>query len=82
MRHDGCVGEGFAGGIRGVDADLVAVKPANLTMREATSLSLVATTAWGGPRRLRAPKRAQLVLVHGVAEEQFTKMPRSQRVCI
>ncbi|MES2152339.1 MAG: zinc-dependent alcohol dehydrogenase family protein [Pseudomonadota bacterium] len=68
---------GMAGGIGGVqgslaqfsavDADLLAIKPANISMREAAALPLVFITAWEG-----LVDRAQLsadktVLVHGGA---------------
>lgn len=68
---------GFTGGVAGiqgsaaqfaaVDARLLARKPANLTMREAAVLPLVAITAWEGlvdRARLRA---GQTVLVQGGA---------------
>lgn len=65
---------GGVGGIQGalaeyaaVDADLLAIKPRNLTMREAAALPLIFITAWEGlvdRARIRAGQR---VLVHGGA---------------
>ncbi len=46
------------------DANLIAVKPKNLTMREAASLPLVAITAYEGLERAGI-KAGQKVLVHG-----------------
>ena len=58
---------GGVGGLQGslaeyaaVDADLLAPKPANLSMREAAALPLIFITAWEGPgrsRRVSAPDR-------------------------
>ncbi|MFD0636194.1 zinc-dependent alcohol dehydrogenase family protein [Catenulispora yoronensis] len=68
---------GMAGGVGGlpgtlaeyaaVDADLLAVKPARLTMAEAAALPLAVITAWEGlVDRARVGER-DLVLVHGGA---------------
>lgn len=46
------------------DADLIALKPTNLTMREAAALPLVAITAYEGLTRAGVTK-GQKVLVHG-----------------
>ncbi len=46
------------------DADLIAKKPCNLSMREAAALPLVAITAYEGFQRAGI-KRGQKVLVHG-----------------
>ena len=63
---------GGVGGLQGslaefaaVDADLLAPKPANLTMREAASLPLVFITAWEGLVDRANVKQGQNVLVHG-----------------
>jgi len=66
---------GLAGGVRGlpgslaefmtVDAALMAKKPANLTMREATALPLVALTAWEGLVDRAKVQPGQKVLVQG-----------------
>ena len=68
---------GLAGGIGGlqgslaefaaVDADLLAIKPANLSMREAAALPLIAITAWEGLVDRAAVHAGQKVLVHGGA---------------
>ncbi|MFT4064838.1 zinc-dependent alcohol dehydrogenase family protein [Paraburkholderia sp.] len=68
---------GLAGGVRGlqgslaefmtVDAALMAKKPANLTMREAAALPLVALTAWEGLVDRAHVQPAQTVLVQGGA---------------
>lgn len=65
---------GGVGGIQGslaeyaaVDADLLALKPANLSMREAASLSLGFITAWEGLIDRAAVHAGQKVLVHGGA---------------
>ena len=48
-----------------VDADLLAPKPANLTMREAAALPLIFITAWEGPVDRAGVSAGQKVLVHG-----------------
>jgi NADPH2:quinone reductase len=65
---------GGVGGLQGslaefvaADADLLAHKPANLTMREATALPLISITAWEGLVDRAAVKRGQKVLIHGGA---------------
>jgi NADPH2:quinone reductase len=65
---------GGVGGVQGslaqfaaVDADLIAAKPANLSMREAASLPLVAITAWEGLVDRAAVHAGQKVLVQGGA---------------
>ena len=68
---------GLAGGIGGlqgslaeyvaVDADLLALKPANLSMREAAALPLIAITAWEGLVDRARTHAGQKVLVHGGA---------------
>jgi NADPH:quinone reductase len=68
---------GMAGGVGGVqgsladyaaaDADLLALKPANLSMREAASLPLVFTTAWEGLVDRARVRKGQRVLVQGGA---------------
>src|SRR6478609_11543792 len=65
---------GGVGGIQGslaefaaVDARLLAIKPANLTMREAAALPLVFITAWEGLVDRAAVKSGQTVLVLGGA---------------
>ena len=65
---------GGVGGIQGslaeyaaVDADLLAHKPANLSMREAAALPLVFITAWEGLVDRAAVHAGQKVLVHGGA---------------
>ncbi len=63
---------GGVGGLQGslaqfaaVDADLLAPKPANLTMREAASLPLNIITAWEGLIDRAQVREGQRVLVHG-----------------
>lgn len=66
---------GLAGGVGGVqgslaeyavvDADLLAHKPANLTMREAAAMPLVAITAWEGLVDRAAIRLGQTLLVQG-----------------
>ena len=63
---------GGVGGLQGslatfisVDADLLAPKPANLTMREAAALPLVFITAWEGMVDRAAVQARQKVLVIG-----------------
>lgn len=68
---------GLTGGVRGlqgslaqyaaVDANLLAVKPRNLSMREAAALPLVTLTAWEGLVDKAAVKAGDRVLVHGGA---------------
>jgi NADPH:quinone reductase-like Zn-dependent oxidoreductase len=50
-----------------VDADLLAPKPANLTMREAAALPLIFITAWEGLVDRAAVRAGQKVLVQGGA---------------
>jgi NADPH2:quinone reductase len=65
---------GGVGGLQGslaeyaaVDADLLALKPANLSMREAAALPLIFTTAWEGLVDRAGLRAGQTVLVHGGA---------------
>ncbi len=65
---------GGIGGLQGslaeyaaVDADLLAHKPANLAMREAAALPLIAITAWEGLVDRARTHAGQKVLVHGGA---------------
>ena len=65
---------GGIGGLQGslaefaaVDADLLAPKPANLTMREAAALPLIFITAWEGLVDRARVQAGQKVLVHGGA---------------
>ena len=68
---------GMAGGVGGVqgtaaqyaavDADLLAHKPANLSMREAAAMPLVAVTAWEGLVDRARVQAGHKVLVHGGA---------------
>lgn len=68
---------GMAGGIGGVqgslaqyaavDADLLAIQPANITMRAAAALPLVFITAWEGLVDRANVQPGQTVLVHGGA---------------
>ncbi|MDO6430821.1 zinc-dependent alcohol dehydrogenase family protein [Flavitalea sp. BT771] len=68
---------GITGGVAGipgtlaeyaaVDADLLAMKPANLTMREAAAVPLVFITAWEGLVDRARVQEGQTVLVHGGA---------------
>lgn len=60
--HQGSLAE-FAA----VDADLLAVKPTSLTMREAASLPLVFITAWEGLADRAHIHAGQSVLIHGGA---------------
>ena len=50
-----------------VDADLLAIKPANITMREAAALPLVFITAWEGLVDRANVHAGQKVLAHGGA---------------
>ena len=68
---------GLTGGVAGlqgslaefaaVDADLLALKPANLAMREAAALPLITITAWEGLVDRARTHAGQKVLVHGGA---------------
>ena len=65
---------GGVGGLQGtlaqfaaVDADLLALKPKKLSMREAAALPLVAITAWEGLVDRARTHAGQRVLVHGGA---------------
>ena len=68
---------GMTGGVGGVpgslaefasvDADLLATKPANLSMREAAALPLIFITAWEGLIDRASLKAGQKVLIHGGA---------------
>ena len=65
---------GGVGGIQGslaeyavVDADLLAIKPVNITMREAAALPLITITAWEGLVDRMAVKAGETVLVQGGA---------------
>ncbi|QFI77345.1 zinc-dependent alcohol dehydrogenase family protein [Bradyrhizobium betae] len=68
---------GMTGGVGGVpgslaefaavDADLLALKPANLSMREAAALPLIVITAWEGLIDRAVLKAGQKVLIHGGA---------------
>lgn len=65
---------GGVGGVQGsladyaaVEADLLAPKPSNLTMREAAALPLVFITAWEGLVDRAQLQSGQKVLVHGGA---------------
>jgi NADPH:quinone reductase-like Zn-dependent oxidoreductase len=68
---------GMAGGVGGlqgslaayaaVDSDLLAIKPANLSMREAAALPLVFITAWEGLVDRAVVRAGQTVLVHAGA---------------
>ena len=65
---------GGIGGLQGslaeyaaVDANLLALKPANLSMREAAALPLIFITAWEGLVDRAGVKAGQKVLIHGGA---------------
>lgn len=68
---------GLAGGVLGlqgtlaeytsVDADLLAIKPKNLTMKEAAGIPLVVLTAWEGLIDRAKVKKGDKVLVHAGA---------------
>lgn len=65
---------GGVGGIQGslaeyavVDADLLAIKPVNLTMREAAALPLITITAWEGLVDRMAVTAGETVLIQGGA---------------
>ena len=65
---------GGVGGLQGsladyaaVDANLLAAKPANMTMREAAALPLIFITAWEGLVDRAQVRAGQKVLVHGGA---------------
>jgi NADPH:quinone reductase-like Zn-dependent oxidoreductase len=73
--HKGDEVYGMTGGVGGhpgslaefaaVDADLVALKPVNLSMREAAALPLVIITAWEGLVDRAAVTAGGKVLIHG-----------------
>ncbi len=75
--HPGDEVYGMVGGIGGlqgtlaelvaVDADLLAIKPANLSMREAAALPLVFVTAWEGLVDRAQVQATQKVLIHAGA---------------
>jgi NADPH2:quinone reductase len=75
--HPGDDVYGMVGGIGGlqgtlaefaaVDADLLAIKPANLSMREAAALPLIFITAWEGLVDRAQMHAAQKVLIHAGA---------------
>ena len=75
--HRGDEVYGMTGGVGGLpgslaefvaaDADLLARKPANLTMREAAALPLISITAWEGLVDRAAVRKGQKVLVQGGA---------------
>jgi NADPH2:quinone reductase len=75
--HPGEEVYGMVGGIGGlqgtlaefvaVDADLLAIKPANLSMREAAALPLIFITAWEGLVDRAQVRAAQTVLIHAGA---------------
>ena len=77
--HPGDEVYGFAGSIGGlqgslaafaaVDADLLALKPTNLSMREAAALPLVFITAWEGLVDRAQVHAGQKVLVHAGASK-------------
>jgi NADPH2:quinone reductase len=65
---------GGVGGVQGslaeyavVDADLLAIKPVNITMREAAALPLIFITAWEGLVDRMAVKAGDTVLIQGGA---------------
>ena len=65
---------GGVGGVQGslaefaaVDADLLAIKPGNISMREAAALPLIFITAWEGLADRARVEAGQKVLVHGGA---------------
>ena len=70
-------GYGMTGGIAGVqgslaeyaavDADLLALKPSNLTMKEAAALPLIFITAWEGLVDRAKVDKDKTVLIHGGA---------------
>jgi NADPH2:quinone reductase len=75
-----CIGDeviGMTGGVGGhqgtlaqfaaVDADLLALKPANLSMRESAALPLIFITAWEGLVDRAGLRPNQTVLIHGGA---------------
>jgi NADPH2:quinone reductase len=75
--HKGDEVYGLTGGVAGiqgslaefasVDADLLALKPRNLSMREAAALPLIVITAWEGLVDRAGTRSGQKVLVHGGA---------------
>jgi NADPH2:quinone reductase len=65
---------GGAGGVQGslaefatVDADLLAIKPRNISMREAAALPLIFITAWEGLVDRAQINQGEQVLIHGGA---------------
>ncbi len=65
---------GGIGGVQGslaeyaaVDADLLAIKPRNISMREAAALPLIFITAWEGLVDRARVRQGKTVLVHGGA---------------
>ena len=78
---------GGVGGIQGspaqyaaVDADLLALKPSNLTMREAAALPLAFITSYSGIVDRAHLKTAQTVLVHGGGPQIGALMARLGKV--
>jgi len=59
--------QGSLAGYAAVDADLLAPKPGNLTMREAAALPLIFITAWEGLVDRAHVAAGQKVLIHGGA---------------
>ena len=59
--------QGSLAGFAAVDADLLARKPANLSMREAAAMPLIVITAWEGLVDQMAVKAGDTVLVQGGA---------------
>jgi NADPH:quinone reductase-like Zn-dependent oxidoreductase len=59
--------QGTLAGFAAVDADLLAKKPANLSLREAAALPLVVITAWEGLIDRARVHAGQKVLIHGGA---------------
>jgi NADPH2:quinone reductase len=78
---------GGVGGLQGTlaefvvaNADLIALKPKSLSMREAAALPLVTITAWEGIVDRAEVHGGQKVLVHAGAGESGTSLCRSQRL--
>lgn len=79
---------GLTGGVRGlqgslaeysaVDVNLLAIKPKNVSMREAAAIPLVFLTAWEGLVDRANVGAGQSVLVQGGAGEWGTRLSRSQ----
>jgi NADPH:quinone reductase-like Zn-dependent oxidoreductase len=59
--------QGTLAGFAAVDAELLAPKPANLSMRAAAALPLIFITAWEGLVDRAAVRAGQKVLIHGGA---------------